>query len=207
MNAPPRLDLKVGFNCNNRCLFCVQGDKRDHVDDRTPEDIRSILEEHASTMSGVVFTGGEPTLRDDLVEHVRWAKELGFQRIQVQTNGRRVSYLPYMRALVEAGMSEISPALRGSSTGSAATCSWMRRTASQSMLAERPVSRSKRSCNARVMASVMDSPVAAARRRASSSVRVFLMLRAIGRILPRNASRSRPKAQSRPKPRSNSPAR
>ena len=30
-----RIDVKVGFQCNNRCRFCVQGDKRDECDDKS----------------------------------------------------------------------------------------------------------------------------------------------------------------------------
>ena len=108
-----RLDLKVGFSCNNRCLFCVQGEKRNEEKDRTGDEIRAILKDNEGG-GGVVFTGGEPTLRQDLVELVGDARELGYSPIQVQTNGRRVAYRPYIDALVEAGMTEISPALHGS---------------------------------------------------------------------------------------------
>lgn len=110
----PRLDLKVGFSCNNRCIFCVQGDKRHHIADRSTGEVRAILEERRGAAGGVVFTGGEATIREDLVELVAAAKGLGYRTIQVQTNGRRLSYMPYARALVEAGATEFSPALHGS---------------------------------------------------------------------------------------------
>lgn len=110
----PRLDLKVGFSCNNRCIFCVQGDKRHHIGDRTTDEVRAILDERRGAAEGVVFTGGEATIREDLVELVAHARALGYRTIQVQTNGRRLAYLPYARALVEAGATEFSPALHGS---------------------------------------------------------------------------------------------
>lgn len=110
----PRLDLKVGFSCNNRCIFCVQGDKRHHIGDRTTEEVRAILDERRGSADGVVFTGGEATIRDDVAELVAHARSLGYKTIQVQTNGRRLSYMPYARSLVEAGATEFSPALHGS---------------------------------------------------------------------------------------------
>ena len=30
-----RVDVKVGFSCNNYCKFCVQGDKRDRFEDKS----------------------------------------------------------------------------------------------------------------------------------------------------------------------------
>ncbi|MEZ4267575.1 MAG: radical SAM protein [Myxococcota bacterium] len=109
-----RLDLKVGYRCNNRCVFCVQGDKRDHIADRTTDELREILEANRGLSDGVVLTGGEVTIRPDLIELVGYAKELGYRTIQVQTNGRRLSYLPFVKALVRAGVTEIAPALHGS---------------------------------------------------------------------------------------------
>lgn len=116
MSPPPaaRLDLKVGFSCNNRCSFCVQGDKRLTIPDRTGDEIRDLLAARKDRFHGVVFTGGEVTLRSDLLELVAFAKTVGYETIQIQTNGRRLSYLPYLRALKEAGVTEIAPALHGS---------------------------------------------------------------------------------------------
>ena len=110
----PRLDLKVGFSCNNRCIFCVQGDKREHIGDQPTDKLKAILEEHRAASAGVVFTGGEATLRSDIIELVAHARSLGYETIQLQTNGRRLSYLPFFRALVKAGATEVSPALHGS---------------------------------------------------------------------------------------------
>ncbi|NUN14348.1 MAG: radical SAM protein [Myxococcales bacterium] len=109
-----RLDIKVGFSCNNRCSFCVQGDKRLTIPDRNTNEIREILTTRRNRFTGVVFTGGEVTIRADLVDLVVFAKSIGYETIQIQTNGRRLSYLPYLRRLKEAGVTEIAPALHGS---------------------------------------------------------------------------------------------
>jgi len=108
-----RLDLKFTFQCNNRCVFCVQGDKREHVEDKTGDELRAELQAYASSCDAVVFTGGEVTLREDLVEMIRHARDLGYRSIQVQTNGRRMSYAPFVDELIEAGVTEFAPALHG----------------------------------------------------------------------------------------------
>ena len=109
-----RLDLKVGFSCNNKCVFCVQGDKRDRYDDRPFDEICDILASNVERTGHVVLTGGEATVRKDIVEIVAKARELGYTDIQLQTNGRRLSYAPFVAAMMEAGMTEVAPALHGS---------------------------------------------------------------------------------------------
>ncbi len=111
-----RLDLKLTFQCNNRCLFCVQGDKRDHEPDRAHEQARAEIAARRGQCDGIVFTGGEVTLRPDLLELVAYARDLGYRTIQIQSNGRRMSYLPYLDALLDAGANEIAPALHGATS-------------------------------------------------------------------------------------------
>ena len=109
-----RLDLKVGFTCNNRCVFCVQGDKRNEIPPRTTDECKALLVQHRANTDSVVFTGGEASVRNDLIELVAYARELGYRVIQLQTNGRRLAYLPFAHAMVAAGLTEVSPALHGS---------------------------------------------------------------------------------------------
>lgn len=108
-----RVDLKLGFSCNNRCRFCVQGDKRFRVADLETAELRQRLAEARGHAESIVFTGGEVTLRPDLVSLVAYAKELGFRTIQIQTNGRMFAYRKNCEALIEAGANEFSPALHG----------------------------------------------------------------------------------------------
>ncbi len=110
---PERLDLKVGFSCNNRCRFCVQGDKRERFGDRSTAELIAILESSRGGCEGVVLTGGEVTIRPDVVELVAAAHRLGYSTIQVQTNGRMLSSPPFLDALIEAGVTEVSPAIHG----------------------------------------------------------------------------------------------
>jgi MoaA/NifB/PqqE/SkfB family radical SAM enzyme len=108
-----RVDVKVGFSCNNRCVFCVQGDKRDSVSDFSTDEVKRTLEEARKTADSIVFTGGELTLREDVVELVRHARSLGFSVIQIQTNGRMLAYEKFVDRLSAAGANEFSPALHG----------------------------------------------------------------------------------------------
>jgi radical SAM protein with 4Fe4S-binding SPASM domain len=58
----------------------------------------------------IVFTGGEPTLRDDLPELVAYAESLG-QITGINTNARRLSDPKFVNALLEAGLDHIQVTL------------------------------------------------------------------------------------------------
>ncbi|MDR3209510.1 MAG: radical SAM protein, partial [Oscillospiraceae bacterium] len=54
----------------------------------------------------VQLSGGEPTVRDDLPEIIRAAREVGCETVQLNSNGLRLAREPqFTRALAEAGLS------------------------------------------------------------------------------------------------------
>jgi len=108
-----RLDLKVGYKCINDCKFCVVADKRIFGDKSTDEIKKELWESFNEGKREVVFTGGECTIRKDIFEIVSFAKKLGYINIQIQSNGRMFSSLDFAKKMVQAGMTEFSPALHG----------------------------------------------------------------------------------------------
>lgn len=109
-----RADVKVWFACNNHCSFCVQGDKREKYPPRTLEEICVILKsEFENGCRWVVFTWWEPTVHPHLIEAVSYAKEIGYSVIQIQSNGRSFANMEYLEKLVQAGVTEFSPAIHG----------------------------------------------------------------------------------------------
>jgi len=90
-----KVDIKLGYSCNNECIHCVIADYRELVLSRgMPLDVPSadyrheMEEAHLRGVEQIVFTGGEPTIRPDLGDLVAYAQELGFT-IDMQTNGRK----------------------------------------------------------------------------------------------------------------------
>lgn len=112
-----RVDIKLGFSCNNCCEFCVQGNKRALHGARPSHQVLLDLQQgREQGASEVVFTGGEPTLQKTLIPAIRAARALGYSSVQVQTNGRSLSYEPFCRTLIKAGATEFSPALHGATS-------------------------------------------------------------------------------------------
>ncbi|MBI5482699.1 MAG: GNAT family N-acetyltransferase [Deltaproteobacteria bacterium] len=99
---PGRIDVALGKRCNHRCLFCY----RDAITrEATTEEVkRKIATAAQSRHSGIALSGGEPTLRADLVELVACAREEGIRDIQLHTNGTKIADPRYLRRLMEAGL-------------------------------------------------------------------------------------------------------
>jgi len=99
-----RADIKLGYSCNNECIHCVISDFRDIVlNGGKPEDISSeeykqeLLDSRKRT-DRIVFTGGEPTIRKELLDLVAFARDIGFG-ITMQTNGRKLADPGFAAAL------------------------------------------------------------------------------------------------------------
>lgn len=110
-----RVHICVGADCNNNCIFCMEDDREDRalrVGDQTPEDVRKMIESNRGVRE-ILFTSGEPTLNQDLPRFIRWASEAGYRVVGVISNGRRFSYEPYLRGLLDAGMNNVIVSIHG----------------------------------------------------------------------------------------------
>lgn len=107
-----RIDIKVSFKCNNNCKFCVQGDKRQLVPEKDISEIKTILRENKKSYDEVVFTGGDPLIRRDIVELVAYAKGLGYVII-IQTNGRMLAYRDFCIKIIKAGADRFAISIHG----------------------------------------------------------------------------------------------
>lgn len=106
------IDIKVNYNCNNHCKFCVQGEKRKFFDDKTTDEIQLFLRESKPIYRTVIFTGGEPTIRKDIIDLVGYAKDLGYD-VQIQSNGRMFYYKDFCREIINAGANGFGISLHG----------------------------------------------------------------------------------------------
>lgn len=98
--------LEVTSRCNLGCRFCFAdgGGAASHPPlEEIKAAIRDIVAQRGHPL--LQLSGGEPTLRDDLPELVRYAKEVGCSYVQVNTNGIRLAQEPdYAKALAQAGL-------------------------------------------------------------------------------------------------------
>ena len=116
MTAPHRMDLMVSamtrggaWHCNQKCLHCyAAGQPLSDTPELTTAQWREILSKlRAANVPQVTFTGGEPTLRADLVELVDAAQ---WFVTRLNTNGRLLT--PELcRRLYEASLDSVQVTL------------------------------------------------------------------------------------------------
>lgn len=105
-SAPYRMDLAITYRCNNDCAHCYNARPRDFPELSTTQ-WKQILDQLWSIgIPHIVFTGGEPTLREDLCELIAYAEHNG-QITGLNTNGRRLSDMSYVERLVQAGLDHV----------------------------------------------------------------------------------------------------
>ncbi len=104
--SPYRLDLALTYRCNNDCTHCYNIEGR-NVGEIDTVDWKRILDKAWELgIPHIIFTGGEPTLREDLPDLIAHAESNG-QITGLNTNGRRLSDPLYMQKLVQAGLDHV----------------------------------------------------------------------------------------------------
>jgi radical SAM protein with 4Fe4S-binding SPASM domain len=85
LHAPHRFDLAVTYRCNNDCFHCYTGGPR-KTKELTTDQWKQVIDIIDSLDVGaLIFTGGEPLLREDLVNLVQYSKNMVTGLV---TNGR-----------------------------------------------------------------------------------------------------------------------
>ncbi|HWQ47057.1 MAG TPA: radical SAM protein [Longilinea sp.] len=105
-SAPYRMDLALTYRCNNDCSHCYNDKQRAHQELSTADWIKTLDKLWEIGIPHIIFTGGEPTLRDDLPDLIRHAEQNG-QITGINTNGRRLSDRSYLDSLVNAGLDHV----------------------------------------------------------------------------------------------------
>jgi organic radical activating enzyme len=101
--APYRLDIALTYTTNPDGELDPLARERVDRELNTAEWKDILRKAWDAGIPHVTFTGGEPTRRDDLVELITFAEELG-QVTGVLTDGRRLSSKEYVEALSQAGL-------------------------------------------------------------------------------------------------------
>jgi len=113
-NSNQGLLIMTGFSCNNNCIMCTTKPKeKDYKDRNTKEILGDLKKGIGQGFREVEFTGGEPTIRKDILLLIKYAKDLGYKEIGISTNGRMLSYDNFTRDLVKNGLNRINFSLYG----------------------------------------------------------------------------------------------
>lgn len=100
-------------NCNLNCIHCrAKATLGPHQGELTTEECKKIIDDISSFASPtVILTGGEPLMRDDLFEIIRYGNEKGL-RLVIAVNGTLLDEDKAMR-LKELGIQRVSMSVDG----------------------------------------------------------------------------------------------
>lgn len=103
--------VRITRACNNRCLFCL--DRENQNGSIFP--VEMIVADLKKGLSGgakrAVLSGGDPTVHPQLCEIIAKAKSLGYEHVQIITNGRMLAYEKFAKDLKKAGLDEVTLSL------------------------------------------------------------------------------------------------
>ena len=108
VSAPFRVICEITYRCNARCIHCYAPAPHPYrITELTLEEWKKLFED-ISDMGAfrVIFTGGEPLLREDLFEMVAYVHNLGLATT-LETNGSLLNRKK-VEKLVKAGINVIS---------------------------------------------------------------------------------------------------
>lgn len=103
----------LDYKCNNNCQFCINSNKR-NLENKTTEQVMELItwaQEKGSTYLELI--GGEPTIRPDIIDIIRFADKLKFDNIMMATNGRLFSYKEFAEKIIQAGLTDLIFSIHG----------------------------------------------------------------------------------------------
>jgi MoaA/NifB/PqqE/SkfB family radical SAM enzyme len=110
--GPKKLIVNVTYVCNNHCTFCAVG-TRTQIDGHPTRQREHLAKYRRHGVRMVDFDGGEPTLNPELIPLVRYARKIGYERINVTTNGRLCAYEKFAKDLVTSGLTTLLFSVHG----------------------------------------------------------------------------------------------
>lgn len=111
LRFPTLIEVEVTQRCNLRCPVCFMDAGNELSGNPSMQSLESMftsIREQVDENTSLQLTGGEPTVRPDLVNVVSMARQFGFQAIEINTNGIEIAEDPdYLLELIQAGISGI----------------------------------------------------------------------------------------------------
>ena len=107
--------VHTGLGCNSNCIFCL-------LESREPSlfpkkwVLREISSKRMEGANWLVLTGGEATIHPNFIEFVAFGRVLGYERVQVISNGRMLSNEKFVRRAAAAGLTEATISFHGSTS-------------------------------------------------------------------------------------------
>ncbi len=119
--------LYITEKCQLRCGHCYMGERLERAKFMPTPEVKHVLQ-FWRKMGGskLSILGGEPTLHPDFIEICRYAKQMGYEKVILNTNGLRKALQPlskmqpeefsYIQVSLDGGSSQTHDLVRGKGT-------------------------------------------------------------------------------------------
>ncbi|MDD4530428.1 MAG: radical SAM protein, partial [Candidatus Gracilibacteria bacterium] len=93
-----RIWIRISSICNNNCIFCLDNESRKgyFVED---EIIRKEIQKgfKKGYLNKAIISGGEASINPKFAEYIKFAREVGYYKIQTITNGQKFADLDFCK--------------------------------------------------------------------------------------------------------------
>ncbi|MFO0550530.1 MAG: radical SAM protein [Polyangiaceae bacterium] len=110
--GPKKVILNATYKCNNRCTFCATG-TRTQFDGDFGKQRELLVKYRRAGVRLLDIDGGEPTLNPNLFALVGFARRIGYDKVNVTTNGRLASYRDFATELTRSGVTSVLVSIHG----------------------------------------------------------------------------------------------
>jgi MoaA/NifB/PqqE/SkfB family radical SAM enzyme len=101
-----QVEIQLGHMCNNRCVFCVSGQRtalREAFPIAADPVIEKLRQARERGLTKVTLLGGEPTIQPEFFTVLRAAIDLGFEEIVIFTNGVKTARAGFVDEILATG--------------------------------------------------------------------------------------------------------
>lgn len=87
------VNFEVTSKCNQKCIYCFNAYRRENIHDLSFKKIKKILLDLKNkNIKSVLFTGGEPFSRNDMINILKFSLEIGL-KTSILSNGFKIKSL------------------------------------------------------------------------------------------------------------------
>jgi len=109
-----RIWVRISSACNNKCNFCLDSDAQNWtlVDEKI---VKNKIKEWFKNWyeNRVIISWWEASINPKFPEYIRYAKELGYDRVQTVTNGNMFAVASFCDKVIDAWLEEITFSFHG----------------------------------------------------------------------------------------------
>lgn len=109
-----RIWVRIASSCNNKCIFCLDSNAHDGTfveDDIVKKQIKEWFKEWYENR--VIISGWEASIDPKFSEYIKYAKDIGYDRVQTVTNGNMFAIKSFTDKVFKAWLEEVTFSFHG----------------------------------------------------------------------------------------------